>query len=511
MLLLIGAPAGADPVDEELYEAVVYADAVAARAAIERGADPNFQRNGRGLLGWAAQGGVPEMVSLLIESGADLDAVDGVDQTPLMRAIEVMDPAIATLLLDAGADPNVETPDGRTAAMMAVEQGDLALAKALAKANADFSRADVNGDTAAWKLVQYRPEGMLEMVAFLGSVGVDMNQASGGYTPLYWAVEQDDAALAKALLEAGADPNTKAGNQQVPLNASASNPEIMRLLLEAGADPNLTNRWGENALYNAIEYASTDDLKLLIDAGADLNHTTDGGQTPLGRAEALNRSEMIDFIKDQLGMSNEAPQQPVAAEAARQSQGGADEEFGAMPKLGHLSSMSSTGGGVTYFSSATVSELNQFYAEQLSNAGWQLLSQNTDGAMYTSNSYQRGDQVLTFSLGADRSGDPPQVMVSLVPVGSMSAANVPRYADTEITFESPATAIYMTSDDLTQVGDQTFSLLQQDGWQGAVTVKNADMQIMELTKDGSKLSVFVSKAPAQGNKTSIQYSLSKAN
>jgi hypothetical protein len=89
--------------------------------------------------------------------------------------------------------------------------------------------------------------------------------------------------------------------------------------------------------------------------------------------------------------------------------------------------------------------------------------------------------------------------------------DVPRYPGTVALFESPATAIYTTADDLTKVGDDTFALLQQSGWQGAVIVKNTDMQQMEMTKGGAKLSVYISRAPAQNNKTSIQYNIIKTN
>ena len=111
-----------------------------------------------------------------------------------------------------------------------------------------------------------------------------------------------------------------------------------------------------------------------------------------------------------------------------------------MPKLGLVNNMTGHGGGVTYMSSASVAELNRFYAEQLDSAGWEVETQNTDDAMYTSNSYRRGDEGLTFSLGADGNADDPKVMVSLVPTGTTSAADVPRYPGTEVTFESPATA-----------------------------------------------------------------------
>jgi hypothetical protein len=63
-----------------------------------------------------------------------------------------------------------------------------------------------------------------------------------GFTPLHFAAFVDNADAARALLEAGADPNVLATAdfaRVTPLGtcAFANSPEVARLLLEHGAEP----------------------------------------------------------------------------------------------------------------------------------------------------------------------------------------------------------------------------------------------------------------------------------
>jgi ankyrin repeat protein len=72
-----------------------------------------------------------------------------------------------------------------------------------------------------------------------------------------------DAALTRALLEAGADPND---GESLYHGTEARDPEIVRLLLAHGADPN-----GTNALAHALDDERLEHVRLLLEAGADPN------------------------------------------------------------------------------------------------------------------------------------------------------------------------------------------------------------------------------------------------
>lgn len=64
-----------------------------------------------------------DAVQLLLEAGAEVDAVGDMDQTPLHVATMQQDEAIAELLLRAGADPGIRSEFGDTPRELADRQG----------------------------------------------------------------------------------------------------------------------------------------------------------------------------------------------------------------------------------------------------------------------------------------------------------------------------------------------------------------------------------------------------
>jgi ankyrin repeat protein len=65
-------------------------------------------------LHWAAAGGQNEIVELLINNGADVNAKDSLDGTPLHLAAREGHMETAELLIAEGADVNAKTADGGT-------------------------------------------------------------------------------------------------------------------------------------------------------------------------------------------------------------------------------------------------------------------------------------------------------------------------------------------------------------------------------------------------------------
>lgn len=88
----------------------------------------------------AIYGGQPEAVRMLIERGADLEAVSTskvAQVRPLGTAAFVRSTTLARMLLEAGADPNAKTPSGHTAMDSAIENGDEEFARLLREFGAD--------------------------------------------------------------------------------------------------------------------------------------------------------------------------------------------------------------------------------------------------------------------------------------------------------------------------------------------------------------------------------------
>jgi ankyrin repeat protein len=144
-------------------------------------------------------------------------------------------------------------------------------------------------------------EGDMPAVGRLLGENADVNGAQGdGTTALHWAAYTDDAAMARLLIQAGADlaAETRLGALTPLLIAAKSgNAAILGLMLEAGADANLPNTQGTTPLMLAAASGITDAVQVLLGHGADVNATESAyGQTATMFAAALNRSDVIRLL-----------------------------------------------------------------------------------------------------------------------------------------------------------------------------------------------------------------------
>lgn len=116
-------------------------------------------------------------------------------------------------------------------------------------------------------------------------------------TPLLIAVHNNQPAIAKALIDAGADINKQDAIQDSPyLYAGAEGrSEILSYMLAHGTpDQAITNRFGGNALIPAAEKGHLENVKILLaDQRVDINHQNNYGYTALIEAVALRDGSQV--------------------------------------------------------------------------------------------------------------------------------------------------------------------------------------------------------------------------
>jgi ankyrin repeat protein len=221
----------------------------------------------------AAARGEVEIARRLLDAGANPnpDPADPEDWGALSRAAGAGKADVVSLLLARGADPNggfywkgptekYEGPQGITPLASAVLGDHQTIVTNLLQNKADPNIRNSDGSTAFWN--GFGRPGATNLIPMLES-GADPNQTNGGgYSPLMGVVESgsflsssDRVAVAKLLIEKGADVNARRpdGITALHLAASYQRPELIQLLLANKADVNVADQNGRTPLEFAKE------------------------------------------------------------------------------------------------------------------------------------------------------------------------------------------------------------------------------------------------------------------
>ncbi len=111
-----------------------------------------------------------------------------------------------------------------------------------------------------------------------GGAKLDLiDDGPNGWTPIQHALHKDQTKAALALLEWGADPNSRSRNGETPLMRAAcqSNLKVVRYLLAHGADPRAETQGHRNALHYCLNGGNAVIAKAILDKAPDLRVAND--------------------------------------------------------------------------------------------------------------------------------------------------------------------------------------------------------------------------------------------
>lgn len=308
--LLLEAGASVDPTnrdgDTPLMNAAACNDAEIATLLIAHGADINHRGRYFSVLDRAAAWG-PDVAKLLIESGADLDTVNYLGETPAEIAVSSGRMETARLLYQALGDPRGEVPwVGAPRSLPpdrplhdAVEAGSIVTVQQLIADGADVNERD-RGQRTPLHMIYESPQ--MNVARLLVASGADINaQDHLGQTPLtmlaahsYYGGAVD---VARFLISEGADVNLASDGGYTPLYNAVSNPSddlgMIELLIDHDAEVNVRGSLGYTPLHAAARDGKAARVELLIDRGADINARNDRGETPLTVAEGWGVTRLL--------------------------------------------------------------------------------------------------------------------------------------------------------------------------------------------------------------------------
>ncbi len=191
----------------------------------------------------ACRGGHSNIVSLLVEVGADLDVANGQAMTPLRQAVYSMKPEVVKLLLDRGA----RTDDSHPMFGSVMNQ-------------AFVVTCQNNGDPA-----------LVDMLIKHG-LAFDASQIDAlGMSPLDWAAHFGNVDMARLALDHGAEVDRvsqRLGRSALVAAVSNGHGELVTVLLGYDADVSIADQQGIPPIFYAVDRGRTSILAELLTHGA---------------------------------------------------------------------------------------------------------------------------------------------------------------------------------------------------------------------------------------------------
>jgi len=185
----------------------------------------------------ASRIGNERMVRFLLWWGPDVNAKSILlNYTPLHYAAKHGHVEIARLLIEKGADVNALGCLDKTPLHYAALWGHFEIARLLIEKGADVSALTCSDNTLLHNAALY---GYFEIARLLIENGADVNALGClDKTPLHYAAEHGHVEIARLLIENGADVNAKNIDRWAPLHEAAErgHVEVAKLLIEKGAN-----------------------------------------------------------------------------------------------------------------------------------------------------------------------------------------------------------------------------------------------------------------------------------
>jgi uncharacterized protein len=215
------------------------------------------------------------------EQGGDIFSAIKANDMARLREIVEQDPSALERRSDTGLSPLMFAAYQERPEMVAVLHDKAP--------HLDFFEACVSGDQQAVKRFLVR--------------GQDVERRSpDGFTPLGLSVFFRQPAIARLLMDAGADVNAKASNslQVGPIHAAVARSDLqtLQLLLENGANPNLTQQRLMRPMHEAAAAGNLPAVAMLLMFGAEPDARNEEGKTAADFAREKGFTEIGKRLDD---------------------------------------------------------------------------------------------------------------------------------------------------------------------------------------------------------------------
>ncbi len=232
-----------------------------------------------------------EQVKKLLADGADVNTRDERSQTPLHYAARGGHEEIVRLLIDKGADVNISMEgESWTPLLDAATKGHAQIAKLLLENGAKVDIGDDYGYTPLYYAIWNEDE---ESIRMFIKAGADINKrvnAGDVSNPFFEAVWMEDPNLVKILIDAGADVNYKDQSGTTPLRCAVEAVDVETARLFIGTDINIPE------FHKAAFEGNIDKVREFVESGTDVDIKDELGWTPSYWALSAGQNEIFEYL-----------------------------------------------------------------------------------------------------------------------------------------------------------------------------------------------------------------------
>ena len=265
---------------KELFEAIRDNNIEKVNLLLDLGADINAiggQNQETTALKLAAFKGHTEIVRLLLDHGADINAIDEIlGNTALIVAARDGRTEIARLLVEYGADINAISEIGTTALMRATERGRTEIATILLERGADIPEDKTHIirtlEQASWwtdshtAVINNRLDDIQNVEDQSSPITpLDLAIMIGNLNAVEYIIERGSRSTSSATLFSSSNGTNFDINYCLNKAIKAKRNDIAMFLLEKGADPKAKNKLERNSLHIACSYGNKDIIEILVE------------------------------------------------------------------------------------------------------------------------------------------------------------------------------------------------------------------------------------------------------
>jgi len=268
---------------------------------------------------YAARHGQLKIVEYLLELGHDEDGACNDGFTPLMAACRHKHLDVVEFLLDQGCDVGLADNDGCTALHWTARlytyttvHNHPAIVRLLVHNGAKVDVPNVKGLTPLLEAVEDDNVAMVKLLVELGAdkdhiedEDLERDYEDGEGTPLCMAAYEGSVEVVKCLVELGADKEKADYNSKTPIFIAAQHGHVavVRYLVEQGADMERPDRCGWSPLFGAAHNGYYEVVRFLAELGANINKVSGDGRTPLMNAcyhgKQDGNEDVVEYLLEQ--------------------------------------------------------------------------------------------------------------------------------------------------------------------------------------------------------------------